>query len=159
MSQASPALAEDLYPEDTPPAQCYLRVGKVGTHAGTGFTLRCLACSWSSRVPVCAIAIRLAQADVGQQPVESALAVPADLPTPAQITAARNYLHRIPDTAQQDYAEEHLLWCLMGRPEGCGPRLRAYGLSLAAGHHLQATVEAQLRLPAPPPPRKRRRRR
>lgn len=159
MSQASPALAEDLSTEDTAPTQCYLRTGPVSTSAGTGFTLRCLACSWSCQAPVCAIAIRLPQVEGGQQPVESALPVPADLPTRGQITAARNYVRRIPDTAQQGYAEEYLLWCLMGRPEGCGPRLRTYGLSLAAGHHLQATVEAQLRLPAPPPPRKRRRRR
>lgn len=159
MAPASPALAADAPPGDAAPPPCYLHAGSGGTDSGTGFSLRCVACSWSSPAPACAIAIRLAQAGHRQQPVDSALALPADLPTPAQVTAARNYVRRIPDPAQQGYAEEHLVWCLMGRPEGSGPRLRTYGLSLAAGHHLQATVEAQLRLPPPPPPPKRRRRR
>lgn len=155
MSPVIPAVAEDRSSQEGVPARCYLRTRPVRIHAYDECRGQCLACSWSSRTPVCAVAVALAQ---DQEPVDSALAFPADPPTPAQITAARNYVLRIPDAAQQGYAEHHLLWCLMGQPPGCGPSLRAYGLSLAAGAHLQATIDAQLRLPPPPPPPKRRRR-
>ena len=78
------------------------------------------------------------------------------LPSPAEVSAARRYVRRIPDAAQQGYAEEYLAWALAGKPEGCQPLLGRYGLSLAAGEHLAATIERLLGRTRPRPKRRRR---
>jgi hypothetical protein len=124
---------------------------------GSGFHLHCLACAWSEDAPVCAIAIALARAHARQNPVGSAGHPDSPLPTPAQVAAAANYVRRIPDAAQQGYAEEYLVWTLAGKPERCSPLLRCFGLSLTVGEHLAATIERLLGL-APLRPARRKRR-
>ena len=120
------------------------------------YHLRCLACSSSQDSPVCAIAIRLAQASTRHNPVGSASHDDFPIPSPAQVSAAATYVGRIPDAAQQGYAEAYLAWALAGKPEGCQPLLGRYGLSLAAGEHLAATIERLLGRTRPRPKRRRR---
>lgn len=137
---------------------CYLRMGFTTIESqGPGFRLHCLACSWRDEAPVCAIAIELARTHGRQNPVGSAGHEQAPAVSPAQEAAATNYVRRIPSAPQQGYAEEYLLWCLANCPAGCEPLLRSYGLSLTAGEHLRATIEAMLRLPPPPAGRRKRR--
>jgi hypothetical protein len=139
-------------------ADCYLRMGFTAIERhGSGFHLHCLACSWSEDAPVCAIALALARAHARQNPVGSAGHPDSPLPTPAQAAAAANYVRRIPDTAQQGYAEEYLVWTLAGKPDGCSPLLRCFGLSLTVGEHLAATIERLLGLARVRPPRRKRR--
>ena len=79
------------------------------------------------------------------------------LPSPAEVSAASRYVQRIPDAAQQGYAEEYLAWALAGKPEGRQPQLRCHGLSLAAGAQLAETIERLLGRIKPRPSRRRRR--
>ena len=138
---------------------CYLRMGFTTIQPrGSGFGLHCLACSWRDEAPVCAIAFELARTHGRQKPVGSAGHELPPTVSPAQEAAATNYVRRIPSAPQQGYAEEYLLWCLANRPAGCEPLVRSYGLSLTAGEHLRATIEAMLRLPPPAPAGRRRRR-
>ena len=57
----------------------------------------------------------------------------------------------------QRYAEEYLVWTVAGKPEGCSPLLRCFGLSLTVGDHLAATIERLLGLAPVRPPRRKRR--
>ena len=166
-SQAPAGARADEHPveasdaESRPPQRddCYLRMGFTTIESqGPGFRLHCLACSWRDDAPVCAIAIELARTHGRQNPVGSAGHEQPPGVSPAQEAAATNYVRRIPSAAQQGYAEEYLLWCLAHRPSGCEPLLRSYGLSLTAGEHLRATIEAMLRLPPPAPAGRRKRR-
>jgi hypothetical protein len=156
---AGVAAAEDTHPPvSSEGTDCYLRMGFTAIeHRGSGFHLHCLACSWSEDAPVCAIAIRLARAHARQNPVGSAGHPDSPVASPAQVAAARNYVRRIPDLAQQAYAEEHLAWTLAGKPKGCHPLLRCFGLGLTAGEQLAATIERLLGL-APVRPSRRKRR-
>jgi hypothetical protein len=76
--------------------------------------------------------------------------------SPAEVSAARAYVQRIPDAVQQAYAQEYLAWALAGRPEGRQPLLGSYGLSLEAGEHLAATIERLLGRTRSRPRRRRR---
>ena len=139
-------------------ADCYLRMGFTAIQRhGSGFHLHCLACSWSEDAPVCAIAIALARGHARQNPLGCAGHPDSPLPTPAQVAAAANYVRRIPDEPQQGYAEEYLVWTLAGKPDGCSPLLRCFGLSLTVGEHLAATIERLLGLARVRPPRRKRR--
>ena len=144
-----PARTGDVAQADPPSGgDCYLRMGFTTIDRNPiGYRLHCLACSWSEDAPECAIAIHLARAHARQNPVGSAGHLLAPEVTPAQLAAARNYVRRIPMDAQQSYAEEYLLWALAGKPPGSAPLLRCFGLSLAAGEHLAATIERLLELP------------
>ena len=153
---------QDLTPsrEVAPPAgaDCYLRMGFTAIERhGSGFRLHCLACSWSEDAPLCDIAIALARGHARQNPVGSAGHPDSPPRSPAQVAAAANYVRRIPDAPQQAYAEQYLVWTLAGKPEGCSPLLRSFGLSLTVGGHLAATIERLLGL-APLRPSRRKRR-
>jgi hypothetical protein len=125
--------------------------------AGSGFRVHRLACSLSEETPLCANATCLARSHVQQNLVGSAgHPIPVGI-TSAQAAATRNYVRRIPDPAQQGYAEEYLVWALAGKPQGGGPLMRCFGLSLAAGCQLAATVERLLGLTPIWPGRRRRR--
>jgi hypothetical protein len=139
--------------EASMPRPCYLRMGVVAIDSSAGFELACLACSWSQVAGDCALAIHAARSHNRREDCgpDRALGIPAHA-----LAAARNYVGRIPTLSQQEYAEEYLAWVLVGRPEGCYPRLRCYGLSLSAGQILAGTVERLLALPAPTPARRRR---
>ena len=153
---------QDLEAPDEPPdhareAESHPGMGcSIIERDGSGFRVRCPACS-CSQAPVDATATRLARSHThhdlvggGGDPIAVGI-------TCAQVAAARNYVGRISDSAQQGYAEEYLVWALLGKPQDSGPLMRCFGLSLAAGCQLAATVERLLGLTPTRPGRRRRR--
>jgi hypothetical protein len=137
-----------------PGTGCWRRLEEHAIHDGS---VRCPACPSPQPSPHLPVAIPLAASGGPPDTVGSAGEEDGSPPpSPAEVSAACRYVARIPDAAQQGYAQEYLAWALAGRPEGRQPRLRSYGLSLEAGMQLAATIKRGLGWTRPRPRRRRR---